>query len=85
MGEHFINPPLFKIDDGYHSSTKVTPIIFIITPGSDPLKDLKIFTEKIGKQLQMLSLGQGQDKQAISMYKKFSDDGTLLLYQNTHL
>lgn len=86
MGEHFINPPLFKIDDGFFSSTKTTPIIFIITPGSDPLKDLKQFTEKTtGRQLQMLSLGQGQDKQAISMYKKFSDDGTWLFYQNTHL
>eukprot|EP00801_Mesodinium_rubrum_P000083 Mrub_00083.p1 GENE.Mrub_00083~~Mrub_00083.p1 ORF type:complete len:1986 (+),score=436.27 Mrub_00083:724-5958(+) len=86
MGTHFVDPPLFKIDEGYASSTKETPIIFIITPGSDPLSDLRKFSEKkMGKDLKQLSLGQGQGKQAVAMFKKFSEDGTWLLYQNTHL
>jgi len=86
MGSHFVDPPLFKIDEGYASSTKETPIIFIITPGSDPLSDLRKFSEKkMGKDLKQLSLGQGQGKQAVAMFKKFSEDGTWLLYQNTHL
>jgi len=41
MDPYFISPPLFNIDEGVSSSTKETPIIFIITPGSDPLSDLK--------------------------------------------
>mmetsp|Transcript_22465 Transcript_22465/g.50133 ORF Transcript_22465/g.50133 Transcript_22465/m.50133 type:complete len:87 (+) Transcript_22465:577-837(+) len=86
MGKHFVEPPIFKIDDGYENSTKETPIVFIITPGSDPLTDLKNFAEKkMGKELRQLSLGQGQGKQAVTMYKKFSEDGTWLLFQNTHL
>lgn len=57
-----------------------------MTPGSDPLADLRRFAEKkLGKDLRQLSLGQGQGKQAVAMYKKFSEDGTWLLYQNTHL
>jgi len=39
----------------------------------------------MGKDLKQLSLGQGQGKQAVAMFKKFSEDGTWLLYQNTHL
>jgi len=86
MGRHFVEPPIFKIDEGYITSTKETPIMFIVTPGSDPLSDLKRFSEKkMGKDLKILSLGQGQAKQAQSMYNKYSEDGTLLLYQNIHL
>mmetsp|Transcript_98257 Transcript_98257/g.211908 ORF Transcript_98257/g.211908 Transcript_98257/m.211908 type:complete len:81 (-) Transcript_98257:499-741(-) len=79
MGKHFVNPPLFNIEEGFNSSVKSTPIIFIITPGSDPLNDLRLFTERnTGKALQQLSLGQGQGKEAVAMYKKFSEDGSWL-------
>jgi len=52
------------------------------------MNDLRIFSNKKldpSKSLHQLSLGQGQGKLAISMFKKFSDDGAWLLYQNTHL
>lgn len=39
----------------------------------------------MGKDLKQLSLGQGQGKQAVAMFKKFSEDCIWLLYQNTHL
>jgi len=53
MGKFFTEPPLFDIAEGYKSSTKETPIIFILTPGSDPLNDLKAYTERItGRALQ---------------------------------
>lgn len=68
MDKHFVNPPLFKIEEGQVNSTKAMPIIFVITPGSDPLADLKKYTDKItGKPLQQLSLGQGQGKEAVAM------------------
>lgn len=61
MGDFFVNPPLFSIEEGYKSSTKETPIIFIITPGSDPMADLRNFTtKKTGRDLYQISLGQGQ-------------------------
>ena len=87
MEKHFIKPPLFKIDEGYNNSTKDTPIILIITPDLDPLADLKKFSDKkMGKDLkQISSLGRDQGKQATSMFKKISEDGTWLLFQNTHL
>jgi dynein heavy chain len=44
---------LFDIAEGFKNSSKETPIIFIITPGSDPLSDLKTFTERTtGRALQ---------------------------------
>ena len=78
MEKHFIEPPLFKIDEGYYNSTKDTPIIFVITPGSDPLTVLKKFSDKkMVKDLkQISSLDQGQGNQATAIFKKFSEDGT---------
>ena len=78
MEKHFIEPPLFKIEEGYNNSTKDTPIIFVITPGSDPLTVLKKFSEKkMGKDLkQISSLDQGQGNQATAIFKKISEDGT---------
>jgi len=80
MGAHFVDPPLFDIEKGYESSDKTTPIIFIITPGSDPLNDLRNFAEKRCMGLQQLSLGQGQGKEAVSMYKKYSEDSSSWLF-----
>ena len=87
MEKHFIEPPLFKIEEGYNNSTKDTPIILIITPDLDPLADLKKFSDKkMGKDLkQISSLGRDQGKQATAMFKQFSEDGTWLLFLNTNL
>ena len=87
MEKHFIKPPLFKIDEGYNNSTKDAPKIFVITPGSYPLADIKKFSDKkmVKNLKQISSLGQDQGKQATAMYKKFSEDGTWLLFKNTHL
>jgi len=81
-----VTPPLFAIDEGVNSSTKETPIIFIITPGSDPLNDLREYTwNQTGKQLCQISLGQGQGPIAISYFKRCTEDGQWLFFQNTHL
>ena len=87
LEKHFIELPLFKIEQGYNNSTNDTPIIFVITPGSDPLTVLKKFSDKkMGKDLkQISSLGRDQGKQATAMFKKISEDGTWLLFQNTQL
>ena len=87
MEKHFIEPQLFKIEEGYINSTKDTPIIFVITPGSDLLADIKKFPDKkIIKDLkQISSLDQGQGKQATAMFKQFSEDGTWFLFLNTNL
>ena len=78
LDKNFIEPQLFKIEEGYNNSTKDTLIIFVITPGSDPLTVLKKFSDKkMGKDLKQISSSdQGQGNQATAIFKKFSEDGT---------
>lgn len=62
LGEKFINPPPFNIDKSYSDSICLSPLIFILSPGVDPMASLLQFAEKMGKveKVQSVSMGQGQ-------------------------
>ena len=61
IGENFINPPTFDLQLIYKDSTNQTPLIFVLSPGSDPLTTLRKFKEsQKGKEMAEVSLGQGQ-------------------------
>ena len=36
LGDKFVNPSPFKFEELYDNSTKLTPVIFILSPGTDP-------------------------------------------------
>lgn len=40
LGEFYAYPPINSIKDSYQDSTFSTPLIFILTPGNDPMADL---------------------------------------------
>ena len=42
MGQEFLNPPIFDIEQSFLDSSPSTPLIFIL-PGSDPLQQLHAF------------------------------------------
>lgn len=62
LGDKFIYPPPFDINKSYGDSTCLTPLIFILSPGVDPMASLLQFANKMGlmESLQSVSLGQGQ-------------------------
>lgn len=63
MGMTFIEPPPFDLRACYIDSTCSTPLIFVLTPGADPMTELLRVAEELGysgKRLTSISLGQGQ-------------------------
>lgn len=62
LGEKFISPPLFDINKSYSDSICLSPLIFILSPGIDPMVSLLQFADKMGQadSIQSVSLGQGQ-------------------------
>jgi len=40
LGEFYAYPPINTIKDSYSDSDYKTPLIFILTPGNDPMADL---------------------------------------------
>ena len=60
LGEYFINPPLFDLKLVFSDSNCATPLIFVLSPGSDPMKTLTSFAQSKKKDnMHIVSLGQG--------------------------
>lgn len=45
MGKEFIIPPTFDLAKCYKDSTTLTPLIFLLSPGSDPVADFLKFAK----------------------------------------
>jgi len=61
----YVQPPVISFDAIYEQSTPNSPIVFILSPGSDPASDLVKLAERSGfggNRLRFLAMGQGQEK-----------------------
>ncbi len=62
------------------------PIVFILTPGNDPMLRLSNFAKEFNStQLEVVSLGQGQGALAAKRVQEIRKAGGWLLLQNCHL
>jgi dynein heavy chain len=59
MEEKFIIVPTFDLSKCYKDSTAATPLIFVLSPGSDPIADLMKFAEEMNmvRRIESISLG----------------------------
>jgi len=89
IGEFFVRPPPFDLDGPFKDSNSVTPIIFILSSGSDPMNELLKLAKKYdmnGKdKMFSISLGQGQGPVANAAIEEAVDKGTWVVLQNCHL
>uniref|UniRef100_A0A182NRZ8 AAA+ ATPase domain-containing protein n=1 Tax=Anopheles dirus TaxID=7168 RepID=A0A182NRZ8_9DIPT len=88
MGEEFITPPILSFDAIYEQSTASTPVVFILSPGSDPTSDLMKLADRCGfggPKFKHISLGQGQEGAALRLLYAALEQGMWLMLQNGHL
>ncbi len=59
MTKQFIEPPTLDISICFKNSTAETPLIFVLSTGSDPISDFKRFAEdqEMDKKFDYISLG----------------------------
>ena len=60
IGESFVEIPVWSLEQIYEDSDCTIPLIFILSPGSDPKSQFDRFVEqKKIKNLNIISLGRG--------------------------
>jgi dynein heavy chain len=87
LGAQFIESPPFDLDGAAADSTNTTPVIFVLSPGADPIADLIALAKSKGMEtrLKILSLGQGQGAIAARLVDQGQKTGDWVCLQNCHL
>lgn len=87
LGTQFVEPPPFDLMSCYKDSNVLSPLVFVLSKGSDPTKSFNEFAVKMkmDRKTRMLSLGQGQGPKAVKMIEEATQKGNWVLLQNCHL
>jgi dynein heavy chain len=95
----FVEPLPFNLDSVYQDSLPTSPIIFVLSPGADPMSALTKLAKVKGllgngnpddesggrDRFSFISLGQGQGPLAKEMIERAKRDGGWVCLQNCHL
>ncbi|KAF4729654.1 Cytoplasmic dynein 2 heavy chain 1, partial [Perkinsus olseni] len=61
------------------------PILFIVTPGADPTRDLTELAASTGQKLVSMAIGGGNEQEALEMLRNGMVEGHWVLIMNLHL
>ena len=84
-GEKFMKPPQFDLQLSYNDSDCCTPLVFILSPGSDPMTPLLKLAKEMKIETGYISLGQGQGPWAEKMIESSRKEGKWAVMQNCML
>ncbi|XP_069795725.1 dynein axonemal heavy chain 12 isoform X2 [Narcine bancroftii] len=88
LGRRFVETPPFDLAKSFGDSNATIPLLFILSPGADPMASLlKLTNDKNmdAVRFQSISLGQGQGPIAAKMIKQGMLEGSWVCLQNCHL
>ncbi|KAL0280091.1 UNVERIFIED_CONTAM: hypothetical protein PYX00_001484 [Menopon gallinae] len=87
LGKTFVESPQIDFHQLYADTSTVTPLIFILSTGSDPFGAFQRFAAEKNNldKIQSISLGQGQGPIAEKMIQDASVNGDWVFLQNCHL
>ncbi|XP_041838798.1 dynein heavy chain 6, axonemal [Melanotaenia boesemani] len=87
LGKQFVENPPVDLANLYNDITPSTPLVFILSTGSDPMAAFQRFATDRGclDRVESISLGQGQGPIAEKMIQSAMKNGNWVFLQNCHL
>ena len=89
MGDsYFVQPPVLQYERIYQQSSCNAPVVFILSPGADPLSSLITLAKQhayFPAKFKSLALGQGQAKAAERLLEQGYHRGHWVVLENLHL
>ncbi|OON20270.1 ATPase family protein, partial [Opisthorchis viverrini] len=87
LGPEFIEAPECSLSLLFKEMDRQTPLVFILSPGSDPMGQLQRFAKEHGfaDRIHSVSLGQGQGPAAEKLMEQAARNGDWVFLQNCHL
>ncbi|XP_023277881.1 dynein heavy chain 6, axonemal [Seriola lalandi dorsalis] len=87
LGKQFVENPPLDLAKLYNDMSPTTPLIFILSTGSDPMGAFQRFAKERGciDRVESISLGQGQGPIAEKMILAALKSGNWIFLQNCHL
>ncbi|XP_023141924.2 dynein axonemal heavy chain 6 isoform X2 [Amphiprion ocellaris] len=87
LGKQFVENPPVDLANLYNDMSPSTPLIFILSTGSDPMGAFQRFANERGclDRVESISLGQGQGPIAEKMIHAALKSGNWVFLQNCHL
>uniref|UniRef100_A0A8D0L2M4 Dynein axonemal heavy chain 11 n=1 Tax=Sphenodon punctatus TaxID=8508 RepID=A0A8D0L2M4_SPHPU len=90
LGAKYVERRKTEFAQSFQESGPASPVVFILSPGVDPLKAVESLGNKLGftidsGKLHNVSLGQGQEAIAEIAMGKASKEGHWVILQNIHL
>ena len=86
--EHFIQSPSPNLKLVWQQSNKKSPIVFILSPGADPISEVETLAEQEGfggNKFRHLSLGQNMEEEAELLIENSAQRGHWAMLQNCDL
>ena len=85
MGRQFVEPPPFNLEACFNDSNALSPLIFVLSPGADPMTPILKLADKLGVRVESISLGQGQGPAAERLIAAGRTEGFWVCLQNCNL
>jgi hypothetical protein len=87
LGTRFVTPPALNLTKVFAESSPLSPLIFIITPGIDPVDEITgvAVSMETDKFVKFYSLGRGRGQGAEDLMAESAEGGFWLVLQNCHL
>jgi hypothetical protein len=85
LGQNFIDPIPLDLEQTQQEAGPYAPIVCLLTAGSDPTEAIKQLAARRRVELRSISMGQGQERDAMALVNSALEGGGWVLLQNCHL